>query len=313
MNMTGEATVGSGGQGTRKMGAEQPVGVSKESIKLAKEILKTSNRRVDIPVRNSFVRDSENNGETPLSRLVAARGRGNAVAIRLFLALIWRCSSPPFDTEISSRKWATLLSLDDPEKGGAKRISDALKTLEREKLIKLTPHPGQPSTIELLEESGTGAAYELPSTAYVRSGDQRDRHLYFKVPSRLWTRGHIQTLSAPALAVLLAVLSSQEGPGKPVWWSTALFPARFGLSPATRARGTKELVDHGLLKVGKTLVTESSFSKRDFSRERVRNVYRLTGAAGPAPAVKKRPNRPAAVSPPAVTAGTAAFFVQRPK
>lgn len=284
---------------------------TKESLKLAKEILNTSTRRVDIPVRHSFVRDPKNNGNTPLSRLVAARGRGNAVAIRLFIALIWRCSSPPFDTDVSSRKWATLLSLDDPEKAGAKRVSDALKTLEREKLIKLTPHPGQPSTIQLLEESGTGTAYELPSTAYVRSNEHKDQHLYFKIPSRLWTQGHIQSLSAPALAILLAVLSSQEAPGKPVWWSTTLFPARFGLSPATRARGTKELVDQGLLKVGKTLVTESSFSTREFSRERVRNVYRLTGAAGPARTIKKRPNPPAAVKPPASMIGTAAISPRR--
>ncbi|NHU44318.1 hypothetical protein [Rhodococcus sp. A14] len=264
---------------------------SRESLDLASEIARSSKLRVDIPIRHVFVRDLEGEGNTPLSRLVATRGRGNAVAIKLYLALIWRCAAPPFDTQVSSRKWAALLSLDDPERGGAKRVSDAFRTLAREKLISVTANPGGSSTIQLLEESGTGAAYDLPSTAYVLANDQKERHRYFKVPTRLWTQGHIQSLSAPALAVMLAVLSSQEAPGKPVWWSTILFPARFGLSPATRARGTKELVDRGLLKVGKTLVNESHFSSREFTQERVRNVYRLTGAAGPVRTVKKKPRR----------------------
>ncbi|RYH65392.1 MAG: hypothetical protein EON54_05875 [Alcaligenaceae bacterium] len=290
---TGNAHLGERPNRPAKGSSELQFKPSRESLSLADEIAKSSKLRVDIPVRQLFVRDPEGKGSTPLSRLVATRGRGNAVAIKLYLALIWRCAAPPFDTQVSSRKWAALLSLDDPERAGAKRVADAFRTLEREQLISLSTRPGEASTIQLLEESGIGAAYELPSTAYVLADDPKvkDRHRYFKVPARLWTQGHIQSLSAPALAVLLAVLSSQEAPGKPVWWSTTLFPARFGLSPATRARGTRELVDNGLLKVGKMLVNDSNFSSREFAPERVRNVYRLAGAAGPVRTIKKKPDR----------------------
>ncbi|OZC56593.1 hypothetical protein CH267_10485 [Rhodococcus sp. 06-621-2] len=271
-------------------GFELGAGASRTSLKLASEIALTAQRRVDIPVRRSFVRDPNGAGNTPLARLVATRGRGNAVAIKLYLALIWRCAAPPFDTEIPPRKWAELLSLDDPDGAGKKRISDAFKTLEGERLVTITPNPGSSSTIALCEESGSGANYSLPSSSYVAGGQDRDRHLYFKVPTRLWTSGSIQMLSAPALAVLLAVLATQEAPGKDVWWSVAFFDEQFGLRPATRARGTSELIDAGLLKVRKTRVGESNFSTREFSRERVRNVYKLTGPAGPVP-VRKKPRK----------------------
>lgn len=275
-------------------------GTSQVSLKLAEELRRTAQRRADIPVRRSFVRDPRGGGDTPLARLVATRGRGNAVAIKLYLALIWRCAAPPFDTQIPPRKWAALLSLDDPDGSGSKRVSDALKTLEAARLISITRNPGTSSTITLLEESGSGAEYSLPSSSYVAGGKDRDRHLYFKVTTRLWTSGAIQLLSAPAVAVLLAVLATQEAPGKEVWWSVTFFDEQFGLSPATRARGTKELIEAGLLKLKKTRVGESSFSTREFSRERVRNVYRLVGPAGrlilrKKTAVRKRPR---AISPP---------------
>lgn len=278
--------------GRQQDGRDLRVRASQESIDLAKEVASTSHLRVDTPVRRSFVRDAQGTGSAPLAQLVATRGRGNAVAIKLYLALIWRCAAAPFETTIPPRKWAALLSLDDPDRAGAQRISDALKTLQRARLITLTAHPGLPSTITLLEESGTGREYELPSTAYVlSSGKDKDRHLYFKIPTRLWTRGFMQVLSAPALAVLLAVLSSEESPGKPVWWSTSTYATQFALSPASRARGTKQLTDLGLLKVSKMLVGESHHSSRRFTGEKVRNVYRLAGAAGPPPKIKKRPTR----------------------
>ena len=261
----------------------------KDSVRLAEEIASHSGRRKDIPIRHLFVRDPAREGATPLTRLVNVRGRGNAVALRLYIALIWKCSAPPFDTEISARKWAELLALEDPGRRGARRITDALQTLSKEKLIQVEHRHGEASIITLLEESGTGRPYDLPSTSYVRSrGKEQERHRYFKVPAKLWTGQHIQQLSAPAIAMLLVTLSSAQ-PGQPVWWSTTLFPEMFGLSSATRARGTKELVDRGLLDVSKTLVGESSVSKREFGRERVRNNYQLFGDANPFPRKRKPP------------------------
>lgn len=293
MNSSGKGIKGMSPSSEAKISSEQ-LNQSREeaqrlrhSARLAQDIYSSSDRRQQIPIRHLFVRDLDRRGETPLTRLVNVRGRGNAVALRLYIALIWKCSAPPFDTEISTRKWAELLALEDPGRRGARRVSDALQTLEKERLIRVERHHGEASTIYLLEESGTGRPYELPSTSYVRSaGKEKERHRYFKVPVKLWTKQHIQQLSAPAIAMLLVTLSSAQ-PDKPVWWSTTLFPEMFGLSSATRARGTKELAERGLLHVSKTLVGESAFSKSEFGRERVRNNYRLVGDANPFPRKRK--------------------------
>jgi hypothetical protein len=87
----------------------------------------------------------------------------------------------------------------------------------------------------------------------------------------------MQDLSAPAIAMLLAVLVDQKGPGAEVWWAVSVFHGRFGLSPATRARGTRELVREGLLRVKRAPVTTSK--GRNFAADRVRNVYSVAGAA----------------------------------
>ena len=57
--------------------------------------------------------------------------------VLLYLALIWRCSAPPFSTDLQARKWALLLGLEDPDVRGARRMTNALDVLEREGLVKL--------------------------------------------------------------------------------------------------------------------------------------------------------------------------------
>jgi len=67
-----------------------------------------------------------------------------------------------------------------------------------------------------------------------------------------------------------------------------VFPERYGHSPATRARGTTELVNRRLLLVDKQLVPETP-GTRTFTREKVRNLYTLIGAARlPEPARQRR-------------------------
>ncbi|WP_433527754.1 hypothetical protein ACQPZ2_44245 (plasmid) [Nocardia pseudovaccinii] len=222
------------------------------------------------------------------------------MAVKLYLALLWRLSAEPFDTSIPARKWAELLGLPDPTTRGARRIHDALRILEADKLVRITAQPGEGSKIQLLEESGRGGAYTLPSTAFQRAAkDKEIEHFYFKVPTTLWTAGHIQSMSAPALAMLLVCLSNHKASeGKRIWWSTKIFPEQYGLSPATRARGTKELQDRDLLSVTKELVTDSPHSSRTFTRERVRNIYQLINDATiPKRAPTPKPPVPAASAP----------------
>lgn len=235
----------------------------------AAEIDESASRRRSAPVRVEFVRDAGGGGSTPLSDLVRVGGRGGGVALRLYLSLIWRSSAEPFTTSLPARKWAELLALPDPSGRGARRIVEALKTLEAENLIAVERRSGDTSVVTLLHESGSGAAYTLPR------GDRGER--YLQVPSQLWLNGELHELAAPGVAMLLAVLVDQSAPGEPVWWATSVFHGRFGLSPATRARGTKELVTAGLLSVKRAPI--STARGRSFAAERVRNVYSVTGAA----------------------------------
>lgn len=125
-----------------------------------------------------------------------------------------------------------------------------------------------------------GRRYTLPSTAYVRASPKtKPRHLYFKIPVELWESGHIQAMSAAALAMILVLLSESSEPGRKVWWSTDRFPEFFNISPAMRSRGTRELVQRRLLHVEKQLVGE--VRSGGFGRERVRNRYQLINEATP--------------------------------
>ena len=257
--------------------------VSAESLNVAQVILDSSGRRVDTPVRKSFVRSEVPAVRPPLAQLYSG-GRGGAVPIKLYLALLWRCSAPPFTTEAPARAWAQLLDLDDPEGRGARRINAALAKLAAARLITVSPRPGIGNEIGLLDESGDGTPYGLPSTGYIRAATAkapaaaRDRHRYFKVPSRLWLEGHIQELSGPGLVMLLILLAEEGDRGKEVWFSTGAFGERYGISHKPRTEGTRELVDRRLLRVKREKLAVRSRST-PFSAERIRNVYTLRNAA----------------------------------
>lgn len=253
---------------------------SQESRDLAESLAKRSKRATSAPMRVSFVRDAERQGRAPMARLIARGGRGGGVPVKLFLALVWASVADPYDTAVSGRMWASLLDLPNPGTSGARRISEALRALQAERLIHTVPEPGSPPRVYLHDEGGHFIDYVLPATAWARAKtEDKPRHAYFKVPVTLWTEGHIQPMSASALSMLLVCLSNPGAvEGKPVWWSTRIFPELYGISPATRARGTRELVERGLLQVTKTLVTDSP-QHLTFSRQKVRNIYRLVGAA----------------------------------
>lgn len=261
--------------------------VSAETRDIARELDNVTRRRRATPVRKIFVR-SYGDDPAPLSQLVRVGGRGGAVAIRLYLALLWRCSSPPFNTDKPARAWALLLGLEDPEGKGALRISAALKTLETANLITVSRLPGR-NVVTVLDESGDGSDYQLPSTEYflaARRGsngeDAARRNLYFKISSRWWTEGDLQTLSGPALVMLLILLAEQGGDqkladeggvGRPVWWATQVFPTRYHVSHKTRAAGTQELVTRGLLIIEREALPDVPGSA--FARRRYRNIYKL--------------------------------------
>lgn len=259
-----------------------PVG-SDLSRRAAAEIDYTSGRRDATPVRKSFVR-SEDVKQVPPALQLYRGGRSGIVPLKLYLALIWRCSAPPYSTSRPARAWATLLDLEDPAGRGARRVRDALVKLEGARLVKLTHRGGESPEVELLREDGSLKEYQPPADAYAkalvnqRSKTVVSRHRYFKVNSDLWLEGNLQALSGPALVMLLFILGEQGGEGKAVWFSTTAFAARYGISPATRTKGVRELEERGLLDVEKESLPPHEGAEV-FGRRRIRHLYRLTGAA----------------------------------
>nr|WP_176705006.1 hypothetical protein [Arthrobacter sp.]AXV46713.1 hypothetical protein pA8H1_p22 [Arthrobacter sp.] len=259
---------------------------------LAGSLDRSLGARKAVPIRNSFVRNDSPSEDAPLKRLVTGGGgRGAAVPVMLYVALIWKCAKKPFDVKLPARQWAELLGLPDPFGKGARRIANALHTLAGLRLIKLDKVHGDASRVTLLDESGDGSEYGLPSTAYSQGGLKRD--LYFKVSTKLWTSGQFQQLSAPALTMLLILL--QEGGYKPsesafsktlnlgpegndVWFTTENFPLRYGISPSMRSRGTKDLETAGLLRTKRRPVGPPG-GRVSFTTEKVRKVYVLKGNA----------------------------------
>src|SRR5436309_16071613 len=108
--MTGESRAGSSTSARAKVGVLDP---DPTALTMAQELALSAGRRVHPPVRKSFA-CSTDAGPCPVAQSVGIGGRGGAVALKLYLALLWRCSAEPFDTDISARRWATLLSLPDP-------------------------------------------------------------------------------------------------------------------------------------------------------------------------------------------------------
>lgn len=262
-----------------------------EAKDAAQDLASRAGRRGFLIVRRSFVQlfdDDAHRVEAPLRTIVSRKG-GGGVALRLYLGLLWLCSSEPFTSEIRAARWATLLGLPDPEGQGKRRIAEAMTLLSKLHLVVKHDRPGNVSVIELLDESGelnaSGAArrYARPydaaqaakSSRRRRQGSRR-RDWYFKIPARLWTeRAEIQQMSTSALAMLLVYLSESKPDQPDVWWSTEAFKSRYGLSSTMRSRGTKELVERGLLSVHRAPVGTPG-RRRSFAPEHVRNVYKPT-------------------------------------
>lgn len=264
------------------------VGAPMAALRAAEEIASSSGQRVATPVRKGFVRRDDDNA--PPLRALYVGGRSGIVAVKLYLALLWRCSRSPYETDKPARAWATLLGLEDPEGRGARRVAEAMKVLASSGLLEIQHRPGHPNNVRLLDDGGTGSLYEPPSTGYYKAeaaGDRAGmaRNLYFRISNRLWTEGHLQSLKGPG-TVMLLILLAEQADSKGVWFSTDEFPKRYKISAKTRAAGTAELEARGLLDVHRVPVA-SAGSTSVFDERRTRKIYRLVFAAVPPASVQE--------------------------
>lgn len=264
--------------------SDAPLVASRAAREAARVIDGSAGRRTATPVRKVFVRAIEPGVASPM--LVLYRGgRSGVVPIRLYLALLWRNSAPPHASDYTHTGWATLLDLPDPSGAGARRIAAAVARLEALQLIEVAREPGHPQTITIRAEDGR-SRYTLPGAAYARAEKNRRgelvkaRHRYFRLSSRLWTSGTLQSLSGPALVMLLIILAEWTSTSNEVWFSTKAFDERYGLSAPTRAAGVRELHQRGLIDIEERSLGDWQ-GATVFNPKRRRQVYTLRGMALP--------------------------------
>jgi hypothetical protein len=235
------------------------------------------------PVRTVFAADPSVE-RTPLARLMSGDngpggGRGGQVRLKLLISLYWVCVAEPYDFIAPARAWAALIGLDDHGSKGVRRIHQAVADLEERKFISVEDRGGHPSRITLLSEEGDGSAYEPATNAYNQakasnaSAAVLARHQYFRIPSTVWTAGHIARLTGPALALMLVLLAEQRGKPDEVWFSPSRAEERFGLAPTTITKGLRTLKDLGLVQTRRKAVSEQG-TYIGFTR--YRNVHALS-------------------------------------
>jgi hypothetical protein len=249
-----------------------------EALELAGLIKDRVGRRTSAPVRTAFVRNlTPGSGKPPLARLLRS-GRASDVRVGLYLSFLWFAAAEPFDLAYPSRAWAALLGLEDPAGNGTRRIRQAMTALNAEKLIEITPRPGQPSRVILREETGEGRPYSLPGAMYNkhRGGADEQRHRYFQVPDTMWTNGWISVLSGPALAMLLVLMTERAGRSgeTDLWISTSRAKSDYAISDETRSRGLRELRAARLVTARRAAIGRDAL---DF--QRMRNTYRIVDGA----------------------------------
>lgn len=202
-------------------------------------------KRTDTPLRLGFVqrrRPKTNKPRPgPLAGLVE---RHDQQGLLLYLLLVTKASSEPYDAALPAAVWARALGFADPTgRSATTRISRTWGRLEDAKLIERVRR-NRKARLTLLRENGNGKPYTLPATA---------RDPYFKVPTALWTattgdglRWH-EVLTLPELAMLLIARSLSDGfrlPQRDV-------PAWYGISEDSALRGLTGLASHGILEVAK--------------------------------------------------------------
>jgi hypothetical protein len=240
-----------------------PSAAAVESARLLNRLVDRSKRGSGIQLPIGFVRAQGLAVRPLLARMLrdgdsSRGGRGGAVRLKLYLCLNLLAVHPPYDLPpVPARAWAAALALPDPEGHGARRVNDALAWLKDARTIALRRHRGAAPALTLLDPAGEGGRYKRPTSQYVR------------VPLGFWREQWVTRLSGSAVTLLIVLLDLQGGKKsrKDAPWLTTRQRDRYGLSDDTWTRASKELVEHGLLEIGR--VSQG----RDFDFRRMRNTY----------------------------------------
>lgn len=226
---------------TPRGGDEQAPEVS--AAETVDAIVEASKREQHFPLRRGFLQQRVDRDVVPgpMGSLVRA---GDQRALLLFLLLITKASSEPWNAALPAAVWARALDLHLPESKTARStISKIWLRLERHNLVSRGRRE-RLADVYLRREDGSGDEYTSPGGV---------RENYFKIPLALWLEGPedgrrwYQVLSLPELAVLLIGRSLGDGFRLPFEWA----PRWYDISADTVARGVSGLSNRGLLIVNK--------------------------------------------------------------
>jgi hypothetical protein len=232
-------------------------------------IVIASKRRGHFRIRREFFQQIENGVPVPgpIAPLVKA---GDLRALQLYLLLLTKASSEPWDSALPATVWARALGLPLPEtKTARSTISKIWLRLERHGLVTRS-RSKRWADVFLLREDGSGLPYTSPG----KVGDH-----YIRVPLALWSTGPdesrrwYQVLSLPELAVLLIARSLSDG----FWLPYERGPEWYGISADTIGRGMASLSKHELIHIDKTF-KKAPLSAVGYTEER---RYTLQPPFGP--------------------------------
>ena len=203
-----------------------------------------SAKRGSIPVRHGFIQNKSR--ATPRAGPLAAFvSNGDRTGLLLYLLVLTKASSEPWDVALHSSVWARALGLPDPGSAAARgRVSKAWRRLAERNLVERSRRHRY-AVLSLLREDGSGESYERPKQSFIQ------------IPHELWTAGPApqkrwyECLSLPALTFLLIALRNADDFGLPAERG----PDYYGISADTVTRGVRELRQADLLKVKKALIT----------------------------------------------------------
>jgi hypothetical protein len=180
--------------------------------------------------------------------------RGSYLRLQVHMTLVMQATRPPH--RLPRRPpgmLTTALAL--PSSTGPRRINNAMRTLENEKLIQHETGLRGKREVQLLNADGSGRPWEARGIRWIR------------VPLSFWSNGWVLILSGPAVAVMLATLERNGGSKHPDGeWIGGHRKLQYGLSTDTWTRGTQELKQKGLLRTTRVIDGDDDWYVRNRTR-----------------------------------------------
>lgn len=234
------------------------------SVELLQRAVTDSGRKASVQLKEVFARQNLGTAADAARPWLAQLVTMGEVPLKVYLTLVLLTRKPPHDLfrRVTASQFAEMLNYDHLEPTavaggpGTRRVRRALRTLRDNGLIELSTEARHHDKVTKVNHAG---------------GGDEPRPPYITVPLELWRNGWIVVMRPPALAVYLA-LRLEAGGGTGDTDGLVLAPAdrgRYTFSGDTWTRGTAQLQELGLLRVG------PGVRKDRWNYDRSRRVYRL--------------------------------------